>query len=762
LNPVPGSVFEFLFKYRPLLFREGRLALGAPVRPLLILLVAGLVVAIAVWTYRRAAGRASPRDRLLLALLRAGALAVLAFALLRPVLVVSNVVPQQNWVGVLVDDSRSMRIADGGAQSRAALASEALAADAALRKGLEDRFRVRYFRFSSNAERIASPDSLPFDGSRTRVAPALDRARQELSSVPLAGLVVLTDGADNAAEGLTETLLSLKAAQMPVYAVGLGRERFQHDIELSRVAGPASVLKGASLVVDLVVSQVGYRGRTVQVVVEDEGRIVGSEDVEFGGDGEPVPVRVHFTAESAGPRRFRFRVPPQADEQVLENNERDVLITVEGESEKILYFEGEPRHEVAFTRRAVEGDEQLQLVVLQRTAENKYLRLMVDSGAELADGFPRTREELFRYRGLVLGTVEAGYFSIDQLRMVADFVSDRGGGLLLLGGRHSLAEGGFAGTPLADALPVELDPAQAGDTTVFEWLKAEPTRAGLANPIIQIAGNETASEARWDSLPEVSTANMLGALKPGATELLVGRGARAIDGFPLLAFHRYGRGKAMVLGAQDTWQWQMSMPLADMSHETFWRQLLRWLVSGVPDQVNVTVPQDGAAPGEPVSIAADVGDEAYLRVNSSRVVATVVAPSGASIAVPLEWTIDEDGEYRATWVPTETGMHTVTVRSTRAGDTLFSRPASFDVAESRSEFFGASMNRPLLERIAGETGGRFYTAADLATLPEDLSVTGRGATVIEEKDLWDMPVVLLLLLAFVSAEWLYRRRKGLA
>ncbi|MGD8277285.1 MAG: hypothetical protein PVH00_04630, partial [Gemmatimonadota bacterium] len=430
-------MFEFLFKYRPLLFREGRLAFGAPVQPLLIVLAAGLVVAVAVWTYRRAGGRASDRDRILLAGLRAGALAVLAFALLRPVLVVSNVVPQQNWVGVLVDDSRSMRIADGGAASRAALASAALAPDAALRTGLEDRFRVRFFRFSSSAERTGAPDSLSFDGPRTRVAPALDRARQELSSVPLAGLVVLTDGADNAAEGLTETLLSLKAAQVPVYAVGLGRERFQHDIELSRVTVPATVLKDASLVVDLVVSQVGYRGRTVQVVVEDEGRIVGSEDVEFGADGEPVPVRVHFTAETAGPRRFTFRVPPQSDEQVLENNERDVLITVEDGSEKILYFEGEPRSEVAFTKRAVQDDEQLQLVILQRTAENKYLRMQVDSGAELSDGFPRSRQELFKYRGLVLGTVEASYFSVDQLRMIADFVGDRGGGLLLLGGRHS-------------------------------------------------------------------------------------------------------------------------------------------------------------------------------------------------------------------------------------------------------------------------------------------------------------------------------------
>lgn len=759
---MPGSIFEFLFKYRPLLFREGQFAFGTPIAPAAVLGVAGIIVAVAVWTYRRAGGRSATSDRVLLAALRAGALAVLAFALLRPMLIVSNVVPQENYVGVLVDDSHSMRIADDGVRSRADFTTAALGLDGALRTGLEDRFRVRYFRFSSNAERVAAVDSLPFDGTRTRVAPALDRARQELSSVPLAGLVLLTDGADNDVEALTETLLSLKAAQVPVYAVGLGREQFEKDIEVSRVTTPASVLQGASLMVDLVVSQTGFRGETVQVVVEDEGRIVGSEEVEFGVDGEPVPVRIRFTAENPGPRRFRFRVPPQPDEKVLENNDREVLITVEDKKERILYFEGEPRHEVAFTRRAVMDDEHLQLVLLQRTAENKYLRIAVDSAEELAGGFPRTREELFRYRGLVLGTVEASHFSADQLRMIADFVSERGGGLLFLGGRRSFAEGGFAGTPLADVIPVELDASQAGDTTLFAWVKAQPTRSGLAHPAVQIAGNEESSEERWASLPEVSTANRLGDLKPGATALLVGRGEGVADGHTVLAYHRYGRGQAIVLGVQDTWHWQMSAPLEDLSHETFWRQLLRWLVNGVPDQIVVAVPQYGAAPNEPVRIVADVGDETFLRVNNRRVTATVGQPSGEEVQVPLEWSIDQDGEYHAIWTPTETGPHSVTVRAVHAGDTLFSRPAYFEVAESRSEYFGATMNRPLLERIAAETGGRFYTAADIGTLPEDLSVTGRGATVIEEMDLWDMPIILLLLLGFVSTEWLYRRRRGMA
>ena len=108
-------------------------------------------------------------------------------------------------------------------------------------------------------------------------------------------------------------------------------------------------------------------------------------------------------------------------------------------------------------RRAVEGDKNLQLVCLQRTSQNKFLRLDVDDAEELAGGFPKTREELFRYRGIVLGSVEASFFTADQLRMIAEFVSQRGGGLLALGGRHSFAEGGYGQTPLADVLPVVLE-----------------------------------------------------------------------------------------------------------------------------------------------------------------------------------------------------------------------------------------------------------------------------------------------------------------
>ena len=184
-------------------------------------------------------------------------------------------------------------------------------------------------------------------------------------------------------------------------------------------------------------------------------------------------------------------MPLQDGELVIENNERQSLVDVRAGPQKVLYFEGEPRFEVKFMRRAVSDDPELQLVLLQRTAENKFLRLDVDNGEELVDGFPTTREELFAYRAIVIGSVEASYFSREQLRMIVDFVSERGGSILFLGGRRAFTEGGYAGTPIADLLPVELE--GTADATYYRELKVTPTRAGEAHAALRLDNDPTLS-----------------------------------------------------------------------------------------------------------------------------------------------------------------------------------------------------------------------------------------------------------------------------
>ena len=762
------SLFEFLFKYRPITYEKGDLAFGAPsVAIVAALLVAGAIVA-AMITYRRVRAKSTPRDRAILLGLRVATLAVLLLCLFRPMLVLSAALPQRNFVGILLDDSRSMQIADRDGKPRSELLTQQFTPEeSALMKQLSERFMLRFFRFSSTAERAPGPAALTYTGSQTHLGDALDRARQELSSVPLSGLVMVTDGADNANTPLTEQLLSLRARGVPVFTVGVGRERFTKDIEISRVETPHSVLRGASVVVDLLVSQRGYGGEKVQLVVEDAGRIVSTDTITLPPDGEASPVRVHVTANEKGPRVFKFRIAVQPGEMVTQNNEQEALVIVSDRKEKILYFDGEPRFEVKFLRRAVADDPNLQLVTLLRTAENKYWRGGIDDPEELAGGFPKTREELFAYRAIILGSIEASFFTHDQLRMIAEFVSERGGGLLLLGGRGAFAEGGYAGTPLADVIPVELDPEAARNSEpYFVELAPELTPAGRSHSATQIAPTAALSAARWRDLPPVSAVNRIQRLKPGATALLTGR---PVDGggrgsHYLLAFQRFGAGKSVVLPIQDSWMWQMHALIAveDQTHETFWRQMMRWLVSGVPGTVTLAASSDRVAPKVPVVLRADVHDPNYLRVNNARVTATVVAPGAAPRDIPMEWTVDRDGEYRASFTPEAQGLYEIRVDA-RTADTLVASDTVFvQAAELNTEYFSAELRSTSLKRIAEETGGQYYTEETLAKLPEDLTFTKSGATVLQQMDLWDMPAIFFLLVALVSTEWAYRKARGLA
>ncbi|MGH7482487.1 MAG: hypothetical protein ACRELV_10055, partial [Longimicrobiales bacterium] len=506
---------------------------------------AALTVVVA-WTYLRAPGGSRPH-RIVLAALRVAALGIVFFCLSRPVLRLPVVVPQENWLGVLLDDSRSMRIQDVDGEARAVWVESTFGdPESDLLQQLSERFRLRFFRFSEDAGRLVDAGALSFAGDRTRIGSALDRARAELTSVPLSGLVVVTDGADNSATTPAASLLALEAAGVPVFTVGLGRESFERDIELVRVAAPVSVLRGAAPVADVVVRQSGYEGRTVELVVSTEDRIVTTREIELGEDGEAQVVRVPVPAEEPGPHGLSFRIAPLQGERIVENNGRETLVTVRDRREKILYFEGSPRFEVKFLRRAVAEDENLQLVTLVRTSEGRFLRLDVDSGEELAAGFPATREELFSYRALVLGNVEASFFSHEQLRTIADFVSVRGGGLLVLGGPEALAEGGWAGTPVAGILPVVLDDRLQGDTTFFAELDIEPTGAGEVHPALMLAEEEAASLARWESLPPLSTVNRVSGLKAGATALLTGAGPGLPQGQVVLAHQRFGSGRAVV------------------------------------------------------------------------------------------------------------------------------------------------------------------------------------------------------------------------
>ena len=314
-------VFQALFSYQPVVFQQGDFRFNVTPASLVAAVLVGIVVAAAVFTYRRVrVNEGRLRDRVILTTLRLAALALVLFCLFRPTLVVRAAVNQQNVVAVLLDDSRSMQIPD-------VAGSRAASTCAAVRRRRRSAAQVaggplpgpRVPVLVGRRPRASRPSDLTFDGTQTKLGPALDGVREELAGLPVAGIVLVSDGADTSDTALGDALLGLKAEKLPVFTVGVGSEALPRDIQIDRVSTPRTVLKDASLLVDVMVTQTGYPGRTVTVDVEDEGRIVGSEKVQLPSDGSPAvgarprhgvgvgPAPVQVPGRAAGRRAGRRR-----------------------------------------------------------------------------------------------------------------------------------------------------------------------------------------------------------------------------------------------------------------------------------------------------------------------------------------------------------------------------------------------------------------------------------------------------------------------
>lgn len=759
------SLFEALFKYKPFVFARGDLSFGTSNAGMLLLIALAAVGVVVVRRYAGVGGRTTGRDRAVLAALRLALMLLLVSCLSRPQLVVQTAEPQQNFVGVLLDNSASMRIGDLDGRSRLQVMQEIFGPESALRSALQDRFKLRLFSYDARVRRVGDVGDLAGAGSRTDLAAALMAARDELTAVPLAALVLVGDGADNGDSGLSAAVRELADAGVPVFTVGVGVEEFSRDIEIVRVDAPGRVLRGTAVGADVLLRQRGFDGERIDLTVEEGGRLLARQQVTLSAGGEATLAKVRFVAEESGPRQISYRIGLQPDEMMEQNNRVDRLLDVRDDIARVLYLEGEPRFEVKFLRRAVESDHNLSIALLERTAPNRFYRLFEPDDRfggdnELFAGFPTSREELFAYSGIVLGSIEADFFTPDQRQMIVDFVSQRGGGLLVLGGRAAFAAGGWGGTALAEALPVVMD---EGGEMRYQALRVEPTLAGRGHPAVQLVDDPQENTRRWSALPPLGVVNAMTELKPGAGLLLQGSDEDRSD-VVVLAWQRYGAGKSIAFPVVDSWQWQMhhDVPLDDATHETFWQQLLRWLVADVPARVTVRLTPERFAPGDAVVIEADVVDEAHLALNGAEVSARVSGPDGAQIDVPLRWNVDVDGRYEGSFRADTAGAWRVEVQAAHGDQPAVSESANGMAVESEREFFGAELNRELLGRLAADTGGRYYAIDEAGELAVDITYADGGTTVTQSLDLWDMPVVFLAMLALLTAEWAYRKKVRLA
>lgn len=752
------SIFEILFKYKPIIYEKGHLAFQLLGSRWLFSL---FVIAAAVGAYFAYKNVARDKYSIGLVVLRALTFTVLAFMFLRPVLELQTVLPQESYLAVVIDNSESMKIKDDGQVAR----SDQLAKQFETTnffKRLEEKFKVRTYRFDNTAERIERPDQLTFQGKRTKLEAATNLLQQELGTVPLSGVVLITDGADNASKQWTESLSKLESRKKPIpfYTVGVGSENIVRDAEMVKVSAPRSTLKESTAVVEISYRSHGFSGRKANVYVRENGTLLKTEQVTLPADGEIAETTLDLPVKNDGTRLFSFSLQAP-DDRIPENNDLTALVEIKNDHPQILYIEGEPRWEFKFLRRAMQDDPNLRLVTLLRSSQNKFYRQGIDKEEMLSEGFPKKKEDLFAFKGLIFGSIESTFFSQDQLKNVVDFVSNRGGGYLMMGGRNSFSGGRYENSPLADILPVQLS---SGDRTpVIGRLKINVTDYGRTHPLMKLTPDANANVKQWSELPPLNDYNKTIDAKVGAIVLARGQAEERGGADPiLLAYQRYGRGRTMALTSGSTWRWQMQMDHQDQTYELFWKQILRWLVNTSPDPVMISSDKDTYLPGETVHLSADISNKSFERMNNAKAVAKVTTPDGLTESIALDWNGAAEGAYQAELNTTTAGIYNVEIEATMGSENLGSNHTAFQVQDRPVEFSGAALDSRFLQSVASSTDGRYYPLSKLGDVPEDAQYVEGETGIIEQKELWDVPFLFMLLCLSFGGEWFWRKKRGLA
>lgn len=740
-------MFELLFRHSPYAFRAGEIALGRgwPVWWLEAgIAVAAVLIAVTLWRQRQLGALKLAA----LGLLQLAFVALVLLLLWRPVLNVEQIRERQNVVAVMVDTSGSMQ--EDAPQSRLVQSRDALS------KGLLGELgkaaQIRLFGFAGGIEPVEKLEELRGGGVVTRIGDSLRTVLAMAGSVPLAGIVLVSDGAENGGSLTEADMAQIKSYGVPVHTVGVGPEQLSNDLELAQLSAPDHAVAGETLTATVSIRHQAQKSARLRVY--DGGRVIAAQEVALNPAAGVTTMEISFPSGEGGLRDLRFVLDAAPGETNTLNNARSHLIEVSADRRSVMYIEGEPRWEYKFIRRAAEADPAVRLVSLVRATPNRYYRQGVSSAEELPDGFPATADKLFGYDGVIIGSLEAAALNEQQHAALKAFVDRRGGSLLMLAGRDGLGDGGWGAAPIGAALPAAL-PGQGAGRYTQKPSKARPTVYGLQSAIGRLDDDPQKNAAAWQGLPDLADLQPLGPLRPAAVVLLESVAGSATA--PLLVTQRYGRGSTWLMAAATTWRWRMRLPHEDQRHSEFWRQLLHALVVQTPPRISLDAEPRISGDGAPVEIEATVQDKEFKPINDAVVDVEVSGEDGAHTVQHLASSGRGDGHYRAVITPPSEGLYRLQMTAMRGKESLGDAQVHARRIDGLVEHFETQQHRGLLERLASETGGRYWRLQDLAGLPEAIRYSRAGMIQRQTLDLWNLPIVFLALALLKGGEWLLRR-----
>lgn len=748
------------------------------------------------------------------------AIASVALYLVEPLLRSTRPKPGANSLEVVVDNSRSMSIrASGQSDSLEDKLKPVLQHDANWHTRAAQDFSVRLYAFDSRLHALDTFDQIQFDGNSSSLGGAIETLKERYADQPSAGILVFTDGMST--DALPAHISQAAESSLPIFPiVDLGRGQLR-DISVSDPTVTQSAFELAPVQVEATIQCLGLKDQTLTVrLIDEEGKSVEEQSLRADSDSFQKRVRFRYRPKEPGIQFVRLRAMLKSEddsenlsaqsrsEVTSANNTRLLAIDRGGGPYRILYMAGRTSWDFKFFKRAVEEDQELRLAGLIRIAKKeakfnfrdravdatnplfagfeedqeateKYdqpilLRIGVRDEDELKSGFPKTEEDLYKFDGIVLDDIESSFFSQEQMLLIRQFVSSRGGGLLMLGGSESFERGGYRDTPIGDLLPVylrnattstgvDVSPLSQSDAAGVDKASVtfRLTREGGLEPWMRLRANETDEAKRLSEMPKFAAWNRVQDVKPGASVFAVISG-EGVDATPAMIAHNFGRGRVGALTIGDMWRWTMRRPNEETNDlAQCWRQLARWLTADVPRRlvVEIKAPTDTTAPH---TITLRARDENFHPLDNAAFEAVVMPPDGKLVAVDVTADREQPGVYRAQFWSQSDGAYLLSVKASAADGSFVSEVETGWSAEpSALEFRNLVPNLSGLAALAKESGGELVDIDDLEQFISSLPTRQVPITETRVEPLWHRTSWLVLTVACLCAEWGLRRWRGL-
>jgi uncharacterized membrane protein len=722
--------------------------------------------------------RVAARGRLLLVLLRLGAFLALVACMLRPTIVSSRKARQQGTVLVLADASESMTVADGpNGRTRWQELGDTLAAARPAAEALvaDGDFDIAVWRFNRQTRPVPvqADDPLPLGdwqaevaAEETAIGAAIDDSVRAAAGRNLAGIIVLSDGAQHAypPRDLPPQTVARKMgdAGVPLWSITFGQQRGVgqgRDAAVSNLAVGETVYLNNALEVAGRVRLDGLADRDVVVRLLAENDAGGMEEVArttVRGRPQSIeePVRLAWTPKTLGERKVSLVVEPQEGEVVVTNNELSTFVEVVDGGLRVLYLEGALRVEQRFLRRVLAASPDMQ-VDFQWVDSSRRDRWPVDLGRVVAGD----------YNVFLIGDLDASALRPQDMQAILDKVN-AGAGIGLLGGFHAFEAGGWGSSALAPLLPFEPDrlARQAFDQPVRESLhrvgplEMLPDRQFGGVSILRLGKSDQETLAAWRGMPPLEGANDLGRLVPTAKPLAV-----TGDGHPLLVGREFGAGRVLAFAADSTWRWVMQG--AGEQHRRFWRQLVLWLArqdDKEKDSLWVRLAQRRVSPGTVLAFDAGVTKPDGTATADVAVEAVAVSPTGKPRPVRVPKRGDSFAGTLADF--DEPGDWKLVVKANRPGAAAgLERTARFTVFRQDLELANPRANQLLMRQLAEATAGGVRSPEELSEIFDEIKGKPAAFETLEQWSYtpWDKWPMFLLLAGCLCTEWLLRKRWGL-